>query len=448
MTQPPEVATIQALFSEHSRLQSWLDVEAALALAQAELGMIPAAAGEEIAARATLEQIDLKDFKALAATNHAPVLALTKMLARACTPEAGAYVHWGGTTQNIIQTARVRQMHRAHDALLQRLGAVFDKLGGMAETGAEMLTPGRSNRRQALPVTFGFKVAAWVEEMLRHEQRLRESEPRVFVSQFGGAIGAMHAFGDHGPALNEAVSRRLGLGWMVVPSRAALDHIAEYIQLLALLATTCSKIANEFYVLMTDEIAEVLESLAGAVGSSTMPQKVNSKIGVKVIALATQLRGLAGTMLDAMQPSHEGDASANLTMYAVLDRATPLAYEMLTLFDTLLDSIELKAENMRRNLDASGGLIATENAMMLLARTLGREPAHDLVHHCVITSQNTDTDFATVLCNDPDLPAEVDRDALRRALQPEHYTGRSVSMAHWAIEQSAQAARRLAARDG
>ncbi|KEZ75713.1 class-II fumarase/aspartase family protein [Salinisphaera hydrothermalis] len=443
MSQPPDVAAIRDLFSDTARHQSWLEVEAALAATQAELGMIPVSAAERITACAHLEALDMTAYAERAATNHAPVLALVETLAEACGPEAGAYVHWGGTTQNIIQTARIRQMHTAHRAVLQRLGRVFAGLGEMADTGADMLIAGRSNRRQGLPVTFGFKVAAWIEEMLRHEQRLREAEPRVFVAQFGGAIGAMHAFGEHGPALNEAIATRLGLGWMRVPSRAALDHIAEYIQLLALLATTASKIANEFYVLMTDEIAEVLENLDGAVGSSTMPQKVNSKIGVRVIALATQLRGQAATLLDAMQPSHEGDAATNITMYAVIDRAVPLAYELITLFEQLVASIELDPARMRHNVEASGGLIAAENAMMTLAATIGRQAAHDLVHRCAARARDADTDFATALCNDPELPAEVDIDALRAALDPAQYTGQSTPMARWAVGAATEASRRL-----
>lgn len=443
MTQPPAVDTIRDLFSESSRHRAWLAVEAALAESQAELGMIPAGAAARIAACATPDALDMADFKARAARNHAPVLALVETLAAACGGEAGAYVHWGGTTQNIIQTARIRQMHIAHDALMQRLGHVFAGFERMAREGEAMLAPGRSNRRQALPITFGFKVAGWIEEMLRHEQRLREAEPRVFVSQFGGAIGAMHAFGEQGPALNKAVSKRLGLGWMTVPSRAALDHIAEYIHLLALLATTCSKIANEFFTLMTDEIGEVLESVAGAIGSSTMPQKINSKIGVRVIALATQLRGEAHAMLDAAQPSHEGDASSNIVMYGVIDRAVPLAYELLTLFERLLASIELDEAAMRRNTLASGGLIVAENAMMVLARDIGRQAAHDYVHHYAVQSRNTGEAFAALLCHADDLPANVDRAALADALDPGRYTGQSQPLTRWAAEAAAGAQARL-----
>lgn len=443
MTDPLSAEAVRALFSTPARHQSWLDVESALALAEGELGMIPAEAADVIARHASLDAIDAEAFVALAARNRAPVLALVETLAAACGEEAGAYVHWGGTTQNIIQTARIVQMKKAHAALRTRLAAVFDKLATMADTSAEMIVAGRSNRRQGLPITFGFKVAAWIDEMLRHEQRLGEAEPRVFMSQFGGALGAMHAFGDQGPALNVAVSARLGLSPSAVPVRSALDHIAEYINLLALLGGTCAKIAREFYTLMTDEIAEAIEDIEGAVGSSTMPQKVNSKIAVKVMAHATRLRGYAVTTLEAMQPSHEGDAASNMVMYNAIDEAVPLAYELICLFDELLASIRLIPENMRRNMDASDGLIVAEKAMMLLAPHIGRSQAHHLVQESVARARSDGHGFAAALAAHDALPAAIDADQLVEELRPEAYTGQSVPMARDAVTRARAAAERL-----
>lgn len=443
MSEIPSAQTVRDLFCTHSRHQSWLDVEAALAQSQGELGMIPTQAAQRIAAVARLDAIDTDDFAARAARNRAPVLALVETLAHACGPEAGAYVHWGGTTQNIIQTARILQMHKAHRALLARLGVIFSRLADMAQTSAQMIVAGRSNRRQGLPITFGFKVAAWIDEMLRHEQRLTGAESRVFVAQIGGALGAMHAFGPDGPALNQAVSTRLGLHATTIPVRSALDHIAEYMQLLALLAGTCAKIANEFYTLMTDEIGEVIEDIEGAIGSSTMPQKINSKIAVKVMAYASRLRGYAMTTLEAMQPSHEGDSASNMVMYNAIDEAVPLAYEMSCLFDELLGCIRLLPDNMRRNLAASDGLIVAEKAMMLLAEHVGRNQAHHLVQQSVERAQRDGCDFASALVAHEQLPSAIDADALVLSLSPESYTGQSVPMARAAVERARGAADRL-----
>ncbi|GAB3679750.1 lyase family protein [Salinisphaera aquimarina] len=443
MTELLSADAVRELFSARSRHQSWLDVEAALALAEGELGMIPKAAAEDIARHAHLDTIDAKAFTELAARNRAPILALVETLATACDDDAGAYVHWGGTTQNIIQTARIVQMKKAHAALMARLGAIFGRLAGMADESAEMVVAGRSNRRQGLPITFGFKVAAWIDEMLRHEERLKAAESRVFMSQFGGALGAMHAFGDNGPALNAAISTRLGLAPSAVPVRSALDHIAEYMQLLALLAGSCAKIAREFYTLMTDELGEVIEDIEGAVGSSTMPQKVNSKIAVKVMAHATRLRGYAATTLEAMQPSHEGDAASNMVMYSAIDEAVPLAYELTCLFDELLASIRLIPDNMRRNLAASDGLIMAEKAMMLLAAHVGRSQAHHLVQESVARARRDGNGFASALAGHEQLPAQIDAAELAAALRPETHTGQSVPMARRAVDLARKAAARL-----
>lgn len=444
MSNLPAPEIVSDLFAVQARHQSWLDVEAALALAEAELGMIPESAARVIAEHAYMDRIDVPAFTELARRNRAPVLALVETLSAACGDEAGAYVHWGGTTQNIVQTARTIQMKKAHGALLCRLGSVFERLAVMADDSAEMLVAGRSNRRQGLPITFGFKVAAWIEEMLRHEQRLRGAEARVFMSQFGGALGAMHAFGEQGPELNERISARLGLVPAAVPSRAALDHIAEYLQLLALLGGSCAKIAKEFYTLMTDEIGEAIEEVADAVGSSTMPQKVNSKIAVRVIALATRLRGYAGSTLEAMDPSHEGDAASNMVMYSAIDEGVPLAYELLCLFDEMLASIRLDPEAMRRNIEATDGLIMAEKAMMLLAPHIGRNEAHHRVQESVARARRDGKGFAVALAAHPALPGALEPATLQAALQPEAYTGQSTPMARSGARKARAAAQRLA----
>jgi 3-carboxy-cis,cis-muconate cycloisomerase len=311
-----------------------------------------------------------------------------------------------------------------------------------------MLVAGRTNHRHALPITFGLKVAAWIEELLRHVDRLRGAEPRVFVSLWGGALGAMHAFGEHGPEINRRLSRRLGLAPLAVPSRAGTDHVAEYVMLLALLGTTFSKIARELYALMADEIDEVSESLGGdVVGSSTMPQKVNSKVAVQVIALAGRLRSQVPLALEAMQPTHEGDAANNQMMYWLMEGTGPLAYAVAWEMDQLLACLRLHPDRMLRNLEHSAGAIAAENAMMLLAPALGRGPAHDLVHHALEESPNAGGRLVDRLLADERVRGAVDEAELRAALDPAGYTGRSAVMAREMAAAALAAAARLHSGD-
>lgn len=445
----PSLADIRALFSRPSLWQSWLEVEAALAEVQSELGLIPAAAAAEIRSKANLVAVDEAALAADIECTRAPILSLARALGDACAGDAGGYVHWGATTQNVLQTGRTLLMRRAHDAFMVRLGDVMAKLADLAESCAETLTVGRTNHRHALPITFGFKVAAWIEELLRHRDRLVSAEPRVFVSLWGGAIGAMHAFGEHGPEINRRLSQRLGLFPMAVPSRAGTDHVAEYVLLLALFSATCSKIARELYALMADELGEVYEELGDAVvGSSTMPHKVNSKVAVQVIAVAARLRSQVPLALEAMQPTHEGDAANNHMLYSLMDSIGPMAYELIAGMDELLGCIRLVPERMRRNLDLSASFIAAENAMMALAPVLGRTRAHDLLHHAVAELSDAAPSLADALLADPEIRGAVGEKALREALDPALYTGRSAIMAREMAGMARAAAHELQQRAG
>lgn len=438
------ISEIEELFTSQSLWQAWLDIEVALAQTQAEMGIIPEKVAAQIKKNANFDAIDSCALANDIKRTRAPIVSLVSALAKACGAEGGAYVHWGATTQNVMQTGRILQMKKAHEALKGRMANIFASLAKLAESEAETLMAGRTNNRHALPVTFGFKVGAWIEEFLRHEERLVSSEKRVFCSLWGGAMGAMHAFGNEGPELNRRLSERLGLSYVEVPSRAATDQVAEYIMLLALLGTTCSKIARELYSLMSDELAEVYEDLGhGVIGSSTMPQKVNSKVAVKVIALGARLRAQVPLALEAMQPTHEGDAANNMMLYSVIDQTCPLAYDMITNMDELFECIRLRPKQMRKNLDLSGQFIVAENAMMCLAPKIGRTTAHDIVHHAVEEAMKSGDDLADVLLSNNQVAAAVTSEELYKSLSPEYYTGQSTQMARLMSQAAWDAVQRL-----
>ncbi len=443
----PSVAEIRDLFAERSHWQAWLEIEAVLAETQAELDMIPAAAAREIRRKASFDHVDPQALAADIARTRAPIVSLVRALAQACDGDAGGYVHWGATTQNVMQTARILLMRRAHEAFMARLGDLLLKLAALAESSARMLTAGRTNFRQGLPITFGFKAAAWIEEFLRHQQRFEGAEPRVFASLWGGALGAMHASGEQGVALNRRLSARLDLTPLAVPSRAGTDHVSEYVLLLALFSATCSKIARELYTLMADEIGEVFEHHGDAVvGSSTMPNKVNPKVAVQAIALAARLRTLVPLALEAMQPTHEGDGANNQMLYALIDQSAPLAYELVCAMDELLDCLRLVPENMRRNLERSGDAMAAESGMMVLAPVLGRTRAYELVKQAIAESARRSVRLVDVLLEDEAVSAAVDEATVRGALDPAAYTGRSAEMAMEMARAARAAATRLIGR--
>ncbi|WP_375691711.1 lyase family protein [Pseudooceanicola sp. LIPI14-2-Ac024] len=435
--------TPATLFARETLWQSWLDVEAALAEVQAEMGMIPDWAAAGIRGAATLDKVGIEALQSDIRVTHAPILSLTRLLGRAAG-EAGAYVHWGATTQNVMQTARILLIREADHAIRRALGAALDRLAEMAATHAETLMAGRTNRQHALPITFGFKVAGWIEELTRAIDRLDGGGRRLFVLPFGGAVGAMHAFGAEGRELNARLAARFGLGDLLVPGRAINDLFADYVVQLSLLAMTIERIAAEFYLLMTEEIGEISETLdAGTVGSSTMPHKVNPKFVVRVLAEAAELRGLAGSALETGRSSHEGDAAKNQLLSSVLDRAVPLAWTLAEGFEGLLRRIAVNAGRMERNAQLSGGAIATEGLMMLLAPRTGRAEAHDLIHHALDHRAANGGTVAEALMADDAIRLHLSADEIGAALDPANYCGDSARIARDAAEMARSLSRQI-----
>ncbi|MBY6090448.1 lyase family protein [Maritimibacter alkaliphilus] len=442
MNSPGKVLTAATLFSRETLWQSWLDVEAALAETQAEMGIIPAEAAVAIRKAATLETLGVEALEADIRRTLAPVLSLTRLLSQAAGP-AGDYVHWGATTQNVMQTGRILLIRQADQAIRLGLSGALDRLGALAEAEAETLTAGRTNRMHALPITFGFKVAGWIEEICRAADRLEDAGSRLFALPFGGAVGAMQAFGVQGQEINRRLAARLGLRELLVPGRTGNDLFAEYVVQLSMLAMTVERVAGELYLLMTQEIGEVAEVLdAGTVGSSTMPHKVNPKFVVKVLAQAAELRGLAGPALETGRSSHEGDAAQNGLLSAVLDRAVPLGWTMVEDFRQLLGRIALNRPRMAENAALSGGGIATENLMMRLAPLTGRAQAHDIVHHAL--EHGAGHPPLEVLSTAPEVTAHLTEGEIAAALDPAAYTGDSARIARDAAEMARARAGQLA----
>lgn len=437
--------TPQNAFARYRLWQSWLDVEAAMALAQAEIGMVPDWAATEIAQKARLENFDLEALERSAAETMAPIVSLVRALSAICG-EAGHYVHWGATTQNIMSTGRLLLLRKAHRGVLTGLVSVLETLGGWAEVHAGTVMAGRTNRRHALPITFGFKVAGWIEELARQNDRFAATETRLFALHFGGATGAMHSFAGQGEALAANLARRLDLTPVLVPDRVSLDAQAEYVASLGLFAMTIGRIAGELYRLMADEIGEVSERLAeGVIGSSTMPHKVNPKHVVSLIAGAAQLRALVAPALEAGMPSHEGDASNNQLMSGTLEQASALAWTLVQRLQTTLDQIEVHPARMAQNLNRSADFIATEHLMMVLADKIGRTLAHDLVHHAVADAVEGKGQLADLLLQVPEIGAAIDRAALEAALAPASYLGDSVAISRKAAELAGRTSRMLRA---
>lgn len=384
-------------FSDQARWQSWLDVEAALAISQSEIGMIPEDAGIKIAAQANLDSLEICELRKKIKQTMAPVFALSECLAEVCA-ENGAYVHWGATTQNIVDTGRLIVLKRVQKKIFKNLNDVLFLLSLLAKEHANTVMVGRTNRQNALPITFGFKVAGWIDELMRVADQLKEIEPRLFQLRFGGAVGGFHSVGSDGVQLSELMAKKLELHSSLVPNRTSVDPLIEYITKLSMIGVVCSRISDELFLLMSEEIGEVREVFDdNVIGSSTMPHKVNPKYVVNLSTMAIQLRTKGGAALTVPSPSHEGDAVTNRLLTKLIEETCPLAINTLQKLHDTLAVIKPNTTRMRENFERSREMMATESLMMKLATTLGRSHAHDLVHSLVDEAKQQQVSLHTIL---------------------------------------------------
>ncbi len=436
-----EAPGIRALFTEASRFQAWLDVEAALAQAQAELGVIPQAAADEITRKAKLELLDIDAIhEGLAVTGH-PIVPLVWELDRVCEGDAGGYAHWGATTQNITQTGDILLLHKAHNIFLGQLATLLRILADLAEKSKGMLLPGRTHGQHAVPATYGYKVAVWIDELCRHVERLQGCEGRVFVAMLGGGAGTLASLGETGLPTQDKMGEKLGLGSMRMPSRTSDDHRAEYVTLLSMLAATSSKIGREVYEQMKQEFSEVEEPVpAGTVGSSTMPQKRNPKLSQDIVAAAAQIRSFVPLALEAMQTEHEADRTHTVMMGRAVTESCALMGDILTRLINLFSGIRLFPDRMRQNLDLSGGLIMAEALMLDLGQTIGRQRAHDAVYDAAQATATEGGAFREHLAAHPDVSSRLSAERVEALLDPAQYTGMCIPFA----ERGAKQAREMA----
>src|SRR5262249_30047030 len=302
---------LRAIFNDRNRVQKWYDYEAALALEQAELGIIPRAAGKEIAAKASAADVDLEAIgAAIRKITHPLVPALRALQAR-CRPELGEYLHFGPTTQDVLDTGTVLQIKDAHAIYLRDLKAIGKELYRLAETHRATPMVGRTHGVQALPITFGHKCAVWLSEMRRHHERLRQCEPRVFVGMMVGAVGTQASYGSQAPELERRLMKRLGLGVADINWQPARDRFTEYVCILGMLGATAGKIGNEILVLQHNEIDELLEPFSeGKLGSSTMPHKRNPSTVEAISGVSRALRYNVALIMEGMVIEHERDAAS------------------------------------------------------------------------------------------------------------------------------------------
>lgn len=431
---------MRRVFDDEALLQRWLDVEAALARAEARVGLIPAAAADEISRKAKVEHMDIPAITREIETTSHPIVPLIRGLQRACDGDAGQYIHWGATTQDIMDTAVALQVKAAHRLIERDLLAVEDALLDLAVRHRDTVMPGRTHGQHALPITFGYKIAVWAAEVRRHLDRMTECTPRVFIGQFAGAVGTLASVPEHGLEVQRLMMDDLGLGTPLIAWHTARDGFAEFVAILGLIAATMGKMANEVINLQRTEVAEVEEPFVmGKVGSSTMPHKRNPMICEAIVGLARLVRQTVPLALDAMGHAHERDWALIQAEWAFIPEACILTAGALAQTLRVLRGLIVYPDRMARNIEMLRGLILSEAVMLLLALKTGRQNAHDLVYRASMAAYEQDLSLKDALLAEPEVAARITPDEIDALLDPRAYTGLSGTFVDRVVAHARQA---------
>lgn len=417
-------AAMRAVFDERAFLQRMLDVEAALATVQARLGIIPAEAAAAIAAAARVENLREDELAASVRNVGYPVVGLVKGLSRAAGEAAGRWTHWGATTQDVMDTATILQVRAGLTLIRADLLATMHALAANADRYRHTLMAGRTHLQHALPITFGLKCAIWLMPLATHVQRLDQLRPRVELVEFGGAAGTLASLGDHGVAVMEGLAAELGLAAPAAPWHVVRDGPAEVVGFLGLLCGSLAKLATDVILLAQTEVAELSEPhVAGRGGSSTMPQKRNPIASEYVLAAQRGVQALVPLMQGAMADDHERGTGPWQAEMLALPQAFVLTHGALLHARAIAEGMVVDAGRMRRNLDATRGLIVAEAVMMGLATVLGRERAHHLVGHASDVALREGIGLAEALLRESEVTAHLGPAEVERLTDPAAYLG-------------------------
>ncbi|KGD86814.1 adenylosuccinate lyase [Achromobacter sp. RTa] len=415
---------LRAIFSEENRIQKWLDFEGALAEAQAELGIIPAEAAREIRAQAQAGNIDITQMSAeIRRIKHSLVPALKQLQAR-CGEDHGEWLHYGATTQDVVDTGVTLQLKEVHAVILRDVAAVGQELARLAQAHRDTPMAGRTHGVQALPITFGHKCAVWLDELSRHHERLKECEPRVLVGMVVGAVGSQASLGEQAEEVERRTLAKLGLAAPSISWAPARDRFTEYALLLAMLGATLSKIGNELFNMQRNEFAEVEEAFsAGKLGSSTMPHKRNPTSAENLAGLCRPLRASAALMLEGMVQEGERDGIAWKIEWKALPECCLIAGAMLFQAKNLLAGLRVDAEAMAQNLDRMRGYLLSEHVMLELSERVGKQTAHEWIYEASMHGITNKLDFAQALRQHKDLASLLGEDEIQRLTDPAGYLG-------------------------
>ena len=423
---------MRRVFEEEMRVQKMLDVEAALALAHAQVGNIPRKDAEKIAATASLQYVKLVRIKAIEKEIKHDVAALVRTFAEACG-SSGAYVHLGATSYDIVDTANALQLKDAMDIIEKKLFYFRSVLQEKTFQYKSTVMIGRTHGQHALPITLGFKFAVWASEISRHIQRLSDCRNRVLVGKMSGAVGTQAGLGEHAMRIQELVMKRLGIRATEISTQIVQrDRYAELVCLFALIASSLENFATEIRELQRPEIGELFESFEAKkqVGSSTMPHKRNPETCERVCGLARIVRSLVVPALENVVTWHERDLTQSSAERFIFPETCILVDYLLFLMSNIVANLRVDKQRMLQNMELTQGRAMSEAVMMALTRKgVDRQEVHELLRQLTVKSEHEKRNFREVLFADKFVRSKLSEREIDAALNPKNYLGTAVEQA-------------------
>ena len=420
---------MKAVFSEESRIQYQMNVEAALARAHASLGTISKADADEITRVAGSGAVSVGRIKEIEKETRHDLMAMVKAMTEKCSGDAGKYVHLGATSNDIVDTATALQMKAAMEIVLEDVDNLICTLARLAKRERDTLEIGRTHAQFAIPITFGFKIAGYVAEMLRHRERIIQAMPRICAGKMAGAVGTGAALGENFFRIQETVMSDLGLSYEPAATQVVgRDRYTEAICILANIATSLERYCTEVRNLQRSEIGEASDyfDVAKQVGSSTMAQKRNPMNSENVCGLARVVRSMVVPTFESQVLWHERDLSNSSTERFTLPHAFILMDEILRKTEWIFDGLDVHRERMLYNIESSKGLVMAEPLMMALTmKGIGRQDAHEIIRESSMTAEDTGRHLRDVLYERKDLEGVLSKEEIAAAMDAANYVGKS-----------------------
>ena len=422
---------MREIFDDKTIIQNWLDIEVALAQTQAEMGIIPKEAAEEITKKAKVENLDIAQIEqGINKIGHSLVPTL-RNLQRICEGNYGEYIHLGPTTQDILDTGFMMSIKKGFDIIYDDLRDVEQAIIDLIDRYADTIMAGRTHGQQAIPISFGYKAAVWGSEVRRNIERMKDCRKRCFVGQLSGAVGTMAGFGERAVEISNQSLNKIGLDVPGIAWHSSRDRIAEIVSVLAMVSATLGKIGNEVCNLQKTETSELAEGFVkGMVGSSTMPHKRNPNAPEALQMLARLVKASMGATYESMFSEHERDGALWKIEWKSANEVVIMTGAAVVKAKKLLSNLTVDEKHMRENLDLLKGLMMSEPLMLALGDKIGKQTAHEIIYEISMETFEQDDSFLEKLLENKIVRDNLSKEELMKILDPAGYTGQSSYFAH------------------